>query len=147
MSFNSLRINIDLSSIPSEKLTSLFSSVTGCIDINNASGLTSLVLESLKCDVFYVNGISLGTEETRALVQAMETRVKEVRLGGRVTLDTEALLQYSGQGRCSLLQWYAYGHTEKELRSRTMNKIKEGIEGMQVKVTFDIESEKISLKW
>ena len=138
-----------LSIIPSEKLAALVSSVTWCVYIRNASaGLSCLVLQSLKCDEVFIDDQSLGTEETQALVRAMETCVKEVILRGRhVTLDTEALLQYSGQGRCSLLQWYAYGHTEKELRSRTMNKIKEGIEGMKVKVTFDIESEKISLKW
>ena len=65
-----------------------------------------------------INGISLGTEETQALVQAMETRVREVRLGGCVTLDTEALLQYSGQGRCGKLAWSWSGNTkaEEELR-------------------------------
>ena len=43
---------------------------------------------------------SLGREETLALVQAMESRVKMVRLSGEVTLDINALIEYSGQGVC-----------------------------------------------
>ena len=43
---------------------------------------------------------SLGREETRALVQAMESRVEEVTLNEELTLDFEALAEYSGQGVC-----------------------------------------------
>ena len=76
-----------LSIIPSEKLASLVSSVTWCVYIRNASaGLSCLVLQSLKCDEVFIDDQSLGTEETQALVRAMETCVKEVILRGRVTL-------------------------------------------------------------
>ena len=39
---------------------------------------------------------SLGREETQALVQAMESRTEDVFLSGEVTLDMEALSDYSG---------------------------------------------------
>ena len=117
-----LAITCDLSSIPSEKLASLVSSVTRRVYIRNVSaGLFCMVLKSLKCDGVYINEQSLGTEETQALVQAMETAgVGQVKLGERVTLDMEALLQYSGLGRCGLLEWY--GYEEEELRSWARNK-------------------------
>ena len=50
----------------------------------------------------YISGQSLSSEETRALVRAMESVVTEVFLGdlGDVSLDMTALTQYSGQGKC-----------------------------------------------
>ena len=46
----------------------------------------------------------LGSEETQALVQAMESRVEWVELGGKVTLDIRDLMKYSGQGKCSRVE-------------------------------------------
>ena len=45
---------------------------------------------------------TLSSEETQALVRAMESRVETVTLGdwGDVSLDIRALTQYSGQGKC-----------------------------------------------
>ena len=108
--------DLDLSTIPTDQLAPLFSSVTRRVDFWNISGRGPF-MDILKCDVVGVFGQSLGTEETRALVRAMETRVRMVTLGGCVTLDTEALLQYSGQGRCGKLAWSYQTEAEKELRS------------------------------
>ena len=43
---------------------------------------------------------SLGSEETQALVRAMESRVEEVHLCAELTLDIKILLEYNGQGKC-----------------------------------------------
>ena len=43
---------------------------------------------------------SLGSEETRALVRAMESRVEKVQLCAELTLDIKILLEYNGQGEC-----------------------------------------------
>ena len=107
--------DLDLSTIPTDQLAPLFSSVTRRVDFWNISGCGPF-MDILKCDVVGVFGQSLGTEETRALVRAMETRVRMVTLGGCVTLDTEALLQYSGQGRCGKLAWSYQTEAEEELR-------------------------------
>ena len=94
--------DVDLSPVPAQHLASLASCVTRFLYIQNASGrdLVSL-LSSLKGEELYITSQSLGWEETRALVQAMESGVKEVTLSDGVTLDMEALSEYSGQGVCS----------------------------------------------
>ena len=45
-------------------------------------------------------GDSLGSKETQALVQAMESHVTWVMLFAGVTLDIRDLMEYSGQGKC-----------------------------------------------
>ena len=94
--------DVDLSPVPAQHLASLTSCVTIYLCIENVSGcdLVSL-LSSLKGEELYITSQSLGWEETRALVQAMESGVKEVTLSDGVTLDMEALSEYSGQGVCS----------------------------------------------
>ena len=113
--------DLDLSTVPSDQLAPLFSNVTRRVDFCNISGCGQF-MDFLKCDVVGVFGQSLGTEETRALVRAMETRVRMVVLGSQVSLDTEALLQYSGQGRCGKLAWSYQTEAEEELRSWAFRK-------------------------
>ena len=98
---------IDLSPVPAQHLASLVSCVTNHLDIWNVSGcdLTSIVT-SAKCGSMSIYGQSLGREETRALVQAMESGVKEVRLTNGVTLDIEILTEYSGQGVCRKVELF-----------------------------------------
>ena len=102
--------DVDLSPVPAQHLASLFSCVFDSgLRINNVSGcdLVSL-LSSLKCHGLYITRQSLGREETRALVRAMETGVTAVSLGGweEVILDMETLAEYSGQGVCSWVTLY-----------------------------------------
>ena len=81
--------NIDLTSIPTEHLAALASWVPSSCDVSiyktSGIGLASF-LNSLKChDLLWIRGVILGREETEALVQAMESSVKNVGLGS-VTL-------------------------------------------------------------
>ena len=93
--------NVDLSPVPAQHLASLVSCVTSDLVINNVSGCDLVsILTSLKCRQLYITNQSLGREETQALVQAMESGVETVKLGGLVTLDVEALAEYRGQGVC-----------------------------------------------
>ena len=78
--------NIDLSSVPAQHLSSLVSCVISYLSISNVSGcdLASL-LTSIKCQVLTIRNQSLGREETKALLRAMESSVKkqsESREGG-----------------------------------------------------------------
>ena len=104
--------DVDLASIPSEHLASLASRVTTHVSIINVSNcdLTS-ILDSVKCEWLIISSQTLSTEETRALVQAMESRVERVELGewgerGEMSLDIMALTQYSGQGKCEWVRCY-----------------------------------------
>ena len=108
--------DIDLSPVPAQHLASLASCVTKWLHIENVSGcdLVSL-LTSLKCHKVYIRSQRLGREETRALVQAMESVVESVELWGGVTLDIQALIEYSGQGVCRNV----------ELQDDTMDRYKE----------------------
>ena len=93
--------NIDLSPVPAQHLASLVSLVFHVFCIKNVSGcdLVSL-LTNLKCREVSIDNQSLGREETRALVRAMESHVEALDLSDDVTLDVEALAEYSGQGQC-----------------------------------------------
>ena len=94
--------NIDLTQVPAQHLASLASCVTFCLDIENVSGCDLVsILISLKCEQLCINRQSLGQEETQSLVQAMESSVEMMWLGAEVTLDIEALVEYSGQEVCT----------------------------------------------
>ena len=95
-------IGINLSPVPTKHLASLASCVTSKVNIQYASYFDWVsLLTSLKCETLFIGGSErLGREETQALVQAMESGVETVKLGGLVTLDVEALAEYRGQGVC-----------------------------------------------
>ena len=94
-------LNVDLTTVPDKHLASLVSSVTGWVEIQNVRGCDLVsILDSVKSKLLGIYGRSLSSEETRALVRAMETGVKRLELGEGVTLDIGELMQYSGQGKC-----------------------------------------------
>ena len=71
--------NLDLASVPAEHLASLASCVTSSIGIINVSNCDIIsFLASVKCGHLIINRENLNSEETQALVQAMESRVKRV---------------------------------------------------------------------
>ena len=93
--------------VPAQHLASLVSSVTERVSIQNVSGCDLVsVLDSVKSNVLNITRQNLDSEETQALVQAMETGVKIVRLYKEVTLDIRDLMEYSGQGKCRGLEVY-----------------------------------------
>ena len=99
--------NVDLSPVSVQHLASLTSCVTCTFSIWNVSGCDLVSLfTSLKCTELYIWSQSLGREETWAMAQAMESRVEEVTLCEEVTLEVEALADYSGQGRCRDLRLF-----------------------------------------
>ena len=92
--------DVDLTSVTAEHLASLVS-VTGRVYIGNVSGSALVtILDSVKGEVFWICRQSLDSEETQALVRAMESRVEIVLLNAGVTLDIRDLMEYSGQGKC-----------------------------------------------
>ena len=111
--------DVDLVSVPTEHLASLASCVTSNVFIWNVGNLDIIsFLGSLKCERLDIRRQTLSSVETRALVRAMETRVERVELQ-EVNLDITALTQYSGQGRCRLVEYYNdfEGRSKKELKS------------------------------
>ena len=98
----------NLSSVPTEHLSSLVSIVKERLDINkglpgerdtmSVSGKSLVtILDSAKCDTLSIGNLNLGSEETEALVRAIETRVERVRLGyPDVTIDISTLTSYDG---------------------------------------------------
>ena len=110
--------DVDLSKVPSQHLISLASCVTSILQITYVRSVDLVaLLDSVKCEVMDISGQHLRTEETQALVRAMETRVKVTWLGNwkEVTLDIEALAQYNGQGKCGCITMYmsSWGTEEK----------------------------------
>ena len=104
-------MDTDLCKVPAKHLASLVSRMTRInslswsnesnLRISNVIGCDMVNLfTSLKCESLRMNRLSLGREETRALVQAMESQLQTVAIYDEVTLDIEALVEYSGQGEC-----------------------------------------------
>ena len=98
---------VDLTSVPAEHLASLASSVTGGVVIIDVSGCDLVtILDSVKSELLDIIYQSLGSEETQALVRAMETGVEKVWLHYKVTLDIRELIEYNGQGKCKEVRCY-----------------------------------------
>ena len=95
--------NVDLSSVPADHLASLVSRASWSVAINNVHGCDLITfLDSVKSGGISIRNHreSLGSKETQALVRAMESHVEHLTLHQGVTLDIEALMEYSGQGKC-----------------------------------------------
>ena len=120
--------HIDLTSIPADHPATLVSCVTCEVTIMNTVTGFDLVrfIDSLRCEWLYI-GVIMGTEETQALVRAMESHLVNVRIRGswKMTLDIAELTKYSGQGKCSHIQCYGYVYNnvfKEELGTRAQIK-------------------------
>ena len=100
--------DVDLTSVPAEQLASLVSCVTRKVEIGNFIGDLVTVLDSVQCEILSVSRQNLGSEETQALVRAMESGVESVGLSGGLTLAIRSLMDYSGQGKCRGVWCYSY---------------------------------------
>ena len=101
-------MDVDLTSVPAEHLASLASSGTWRFIINNVTGCDLVtILDSVKSKWLHISRQKLFKERTKALVRAMESGVEIVRLNEEVTLDIWALIEYSGQGKCSYVVCYS----------------------------------------
>ena len=109
--------NVDLTSVPAEHLASLVSCVTRYVDIKNVSGCGLVtILESVKSEILVIRYQRLGSEETQALVRAMESGVEKVGLDYSLTLEIRDLMEYSGQGKCRFVE--CVGDTKDRYREQ-----------------------------
>ena len=129
---------VDLTSVPAEQLTSLTSSVTDGVQIENVSGF-SLVnfMDNVKSKQLEISSQSLGSEETHALVRAMESRVEKVRLHGEVKLDIGVLIfEYSGRGKCGEIEGFSFTENySRNYRYGYIDKLKQWAQIRNWKVT------------
>ena len=80
--------DVDLTSVPAEHLASLASCVTRCVYIWNISGCGLVtILDNVKSKVLWIISQSLGSEETQALVRAMESGVEIVKMNYKVYIQ------------------------------------------------------------
>ena len=138
--------NVDLASVPSEHLASLISGMTGFLFINNVSNFDLIsILDNLKCEWLFINSQTLSSEETQALVRAMESGVEFVELGkdGEVNLDITALTQYSGQGNC--LRVSCWGDTAERYREE-MSNLAQRINWENVMSPIQLNPERLNLR-
>ena len=127
-------VNVNLASIPAHHLTALISSVTSIVSIDGVSGCDLVtLLDSIRCRRLLVENQSLGTEETKAMVKAMETCLEKLYLYGDV-VDVDTLNKYSGHGKCCEVTSYKSDDRElvAELREGLRSWISKGWE-----VSFD----------
>ena len=79
--FHMLELRDDWTSVQAEHLASLVPAVMGHVNIKNVRGCDLVtILDSVKCKWLNIKSQSLGSEETQALVRAIESRVVVVRL-------------------------------------------------------------------
>ena len=92
-SVKSMIIDVDLTSVPDEHLAS---SVTGELHIKNVSGCDLVtILDNVNCKHLYIWSQCLGSEETQALVRAIESRVGVVILHKGVSLDISSFASFN----------------------------------------------------
>lgn len=73
--------DVDLTLVPAEHLASLASNVMSYVDIENISGCDLVtIIDSVKCEDLHIYNQCLGGEETQALLRAIESRVKYLKL-------------------------------------------------------------------
>ena len=106
--------NVDLTSVLDEHLAALVSCAVDDVFIKfiriGVCGMVT-ILDSVRSEWLRIylhnrRNQSLGCEETRALVRAMESGVEEVALDlleGH-TLDIKELIEYNGLGKCRRIQ-------------------------------------------
>ena len=117
---------VNIAKLPAEHLVSLVSCVTERVfikDVRNFDMVT--LLDSVQCVSLEISSQSLSTEETWAVVRAMESNVEVLTLmggPGNFTLDMAVLSQYSGQGKCYKVICYEQLKAEYEEQMRTWAK-------------------------
>ena len=100
-------VNVDLASVPAEHLAFLASSVTERVYIHNVHGCDLVtILDNVKSKWLHISRQNLFSEETQALVRAMESGVECLELYKGVTLDIRVLRKYNGQGKCRRVDCY-----------------------------------------
>ena len=125
-----MKLAHDLTSVPDNQLASLVSSLqcggVSSLEIRSVRGCDLVtILDSVKNPIWEltIRTQSLGSEETQALVRAVESRVEELWLREGVTLNIEALNEYS-EGKCRVFQ--CCGDTaeryEEQLRTWATNR-------------------------
>ena len=94
--------------VPAEYLISLTSSLTNCLEIEDVSGCDLVrIMDSLKCEKIQISKQSLNSEETRALIRAFDSRVKELDLLDNVALDLDIsdLSKFDGKAGRKFFHW------------------------------------------
>ena len=126
--------DVDLTSVPAEHLASLASSVTGRVYIENVSGCDLVtILDSVKSRVLNISRQRLGSsEETQALVRALESGVETVGLDCSVTLNISDLREYSGQGK-----WREVWCDDRDAAPRYREQMRSWATSRNWKVTLD----------
>ena len=100
----------DISLVPAEDLASLVKCVTDEIYIDNVTGDMAPVFSNAKCRRLDIYRMNLSTADTKHLLTAMVSGVKQVWPSYVVTLDMETLAQYDGKGECEEV-WFGDGQT------------------------------------
>ena len=91
--------NIDLEAVPIKHMALLVSCVIDYVEIDNVKNCDlTPILDNTKCEYLDICNQSLESEETQALVRAMDSHVKRIAL--EVHLDMMVLTQYAGEGKC-----------------------------------------------
>ena len=104
--------DLDLTSVPTKHLSSLFSIVRDEVHITNISGCDLVtILDSIRSHELFVMNQNLTSEETQALVRAMESCVERVTLYWAVFLDISDLMEYSGLGKCRVISLWGESGT------------------------------------
>ena len=119
---------VNLPSIPVEHLVSLVASVKEMVKIEDCyvSKLTGLspILDNVQCECLSVKKQYLGTEDTRALVRAMKTRIRRLWLGlgfdevewEDAAVDFRELTKYDGKGKCEKVDFIDMKYVDLESR-------------------------------
>ena len=101
-------VDIDITSIKDDNITSLASVVSEQVDLNNVTGNVDLVISNIECSMLFISNMRLEQWTTQILARCVQTSVECLFVGmnGTVKLHIRTLLQYDGQGRCRHMELF-----------------------------------------
>ena len=129
---------IDLSSVPSNIVSSLLKLVSFCLILGGGPIVPGLMsgnirvknvslnclfddatdlLDRITCDKLAINSMSLSIDETRCLTEMLNSRVRMLTLKQSTvkTLEKSFLTKYDGEGHCQCIQYECYVGNENQI--------------------------------
>ena len=112
-----------------EDMLSLARLVTSGVVLDRVTGDIGPLLSSLSCAELQISNMELQAA-TSSLVWGLQHGVAELRLGGRVRLHIQTLLEWDGRGRCGEVTcWHDTRDTYKEEMRTWAARVNWNVEG------------------
>ena len=81
-------------------MAKLVTNVKFIVTLENLKGDIVPILKNVQSNLLLIREMSLSTDITTCLLEALQDRIERLQLGVGTHLDIHTLSQYNGQGKC-----------------------------------------------